>query len=918
MSSDPRLPDRMPVSAQLFPAKLRPPPTHVRLVERPRLYAKLEDALHHRLTLVHAPAGFGKTTLLSQWVTQLRAAGQTVGWFSFDRYDTDPLLFLAHIAESLPGIPTPIEPWTTHTALSRILGHIASLPQSVIVLDDYHLVQSSHMHDLVLRLLRMSPDNLHVVIASRSRNVLPLSYLQVQGQVGYLGAEDLTFSPEEAGQLFGGTLPPELLQQLVALTRGWPVAARIVLARIERGNDAGRAMQQVAGAEGDIATYLTEQVMAGLPPPLRRFLLQTSVVDEINGDLADALCGGGEGWGALDSLDRLGALWSLPEGSGRWRRYHPLFASYLRVKSKSLGEQRLRALHMAASGWYASHNDIERAVYHAATSGNFAGAADLIEDAGPVWLSVEHGLEHLRRLLAYLPAPFVDGRPRLRMARALLWVKDGRAEPARLEMEDVCATIHRAPVPCADQHAQRDSLIVSAAIAGQRDEGVAPGVLAVLEKLTPPYSTGAPCWTQAIFHEAQCTAFIGNGSAHLAQLAGREAVRIYDEYDAAAGRIFGRLLLGGALLARGNLTEAQEVLSIADAMGRQRIPGDTATLAMVRLLLAQAHYERNDLESARELCDIALPQVEQAEGSLELYHSGYWVASGLRLARGDPDGALRIVERGLLMAKQRRLKRLQRVLYYQRLDALSRLDSAAPPSLRNTLDLFHRQQVDMGFLEREVAIMTLARLSILRGQAMTAAELIESRLGACEEYGRDSVMIRFQILLALARRHLEQTAEATRAVRRAIALAAPEHNIRAFLDEGPEIFELLDEALRYIGINNLESGEVRLLGEIFAARLHPVARQEVDSAQIFKPREREVLSGLCNGLSNKALARQLELTDDAIKYHLKKIYAKLGVSDRTMAVVVARQHGIVNDRHQSKDALKHPVLLEGSPAAQHK
>ena len=113
-------------------------------------------------------------------------------------------------------------------------------------------------------------------------------------------------------------------------------------------------------------------------------------------------------------------------------------------------------------------------------------------------------------------------------------------------------------------------------------------------------------------------------------------------------------------------------------------------------------------------------------------------------------------------------------------------------------------------------------------------------------------------------------------------------------------------------------GEVRLLAEIFSARLHPVARREVDSAQIFKPREREVLSGLCNGLSNKALARQLELTDDAIKYHLKKIYAKLGVSDRTMAVVVARQLGIVNDRHQPKEALKHPVLREGSPAAPHK
>ena len=444
-----------------------------------------------------------------------------------------------------------------------------------------------------------------------------------------------------------------------------------------------------------------------------------------------------------------------------------------------------------------------------------------------------------------------------------------------------------------NENAEQDSLIVGAAIAGHTDEGVAPEALKVLTDLTHSSVAGAPSWIQAVFNGALCMAYSGQGNVRLAQAAAREAVWIYDEHNALSGRIFGRLHLGSALLAHGNLLEALEVLSSAEALGMELTPADTTTLAMVRILLAHVRYECNDLAGAAELCDLALIEVEHAEGSLDIYHAGYWVASGLRLARGDATDALRTVERGLRMAGHRDLRRLRRLLEYRRLDILSRVDPTALPNFRTQLELFRSQQTDMCFLERETASMTLARLAIRSGEMRVAVDLLEPLLEPCEKYGRGSAMIRLQILLALANRHSDQREQATSAVRHALTMAASERVVRVFLDEGPEVFELLDEALRHIGIGNLETDEVRLLAEIFSSRLEAEGHPAPDLARILKPREREVLGGLRDGLSNKVIARRLGLTDDTIKYHLKKIYAKLGVSDRAMAVAVAQHHGIV-------------------------
>jgi LuxR family maltose regulon positive regulatory protein len=892
----------------LAPTKLQPPRLRVELIERPQLWSRLECALSQRLTLLNAPAGFGKTTTLVQWHARLQAAGHPVGWFTFDEDDTDPLTFIAGVARSFtaasPAFGGLAEQGhaarqdggratdrAERRALAWLLQEIGTLVRPVLLLDDYHFVEARELQDTVMQLVRLAPQNLHVVLASRSRNLLPVSTLVVQGQVNDIGADELRLSADEVGRVFGDRLPRPALERLIERTEGWPMAVRLAHMWSRDGVDVPGMIDRFNAATGDVAGYLTEQIMRSLPGDVQRFLVGVSILDEVNGDLANVLLQRHDSWQTLASLGQLSALLTPLEG-GDWFRFHPLFASYLRALARSLGEERIRELHILASSWFSQHGNLERAVRHAALAGDHVAAARLIEDAGGVWISVEHGSHRMRRLLWHLPAIVIDARPRLRAARALLYVKDGRLDDARRELDETRARGRSGADPLWDDEAERDTLITGAAVTGQGDDGVDHDVLTAIERMVGSASR-TNRWMQAVLNELLCLVYLRRGNAVLAQAAGREAVRIYDECDATSGRMFSRLHLGGTLLVQGRVREAAELLSHAENIGVHGIPDDTPTLAMVRIVLAHARYECNDLVAAASLCDAALEEIEHAEGWLEIYWSGYRVASGLALARGDVDGAMRVVERGLETADRRKLRRLRNLLEWRRRDLELRAGQYSQVGDIGTTTPDLAGDEGLAFLEREVGDLSAARLAIHVGDFDRAAATLSALSTRCLEFGRGRSILQALILLAVAHRRRGSMDEAANAVRRALAIAAPEGLRRPFLDEGPEVIALLDDALKHVRVANLTPDAVALLADVFSAQLGAVGAHEGSPSHLLRPREREVLAGLKQGLSNKVIARRLDLTDDAIKYHLKKIYAKLGVSDRAMAVVVAERHGLI-------------------------
>ncbi len=883
-------------------SKLTPPQLRVNLIERPGLIRKLEDGLKRRLTLVHAPAGFGKTTLLMQWHAYLGIRNVPVAWMTFDQDDADPLQVLDYLAQSLAStqpslhrIQAQASPRATPRAirdiLARILNELVENDETVLVLDDYHLVNAPEIHDLVLHLIHGAPVNLHIIVAARNRSMLPVSNLIVQGQVTEIEANDLRFSQAEIRRVFGPELDPSSLEILLKRTEGWAMAVQLAHHWMQRNAALDRNVSAFASGSGDVALYLTEQIMADLPEDVRQLLVQTSIADEINGDLANTLCGRTDAWEVLASLEHLSALLVPVDPAHGWFRFHHLFSDYLRSQLKMLGEERLCALHMAASEWFAQHGRLDRAVRHACLAGNAVRASEYIENAGAVWLSVQHGSAKLKRLLAYLSADLVDSRPRLRAARALLWMKEGLITEAEKEIGEIRQMRDK---PLWNEEVERDILLVGAAFSGQGDDGISIESVQALEALVRR-TTATNRWVRGVLNELLSVSYLRRGNVILANAPGREALHIYEQAGAVSGRVFSRLHLGISCLAQGQLVEALDMLRFASNLAEEQISSDTPTIAMIEIMLANALYEQNELAEAADLCFQAMEEAENAEGWFEIYHAGYITASGIYLAQGDFDNAFKQLDKGQRTAERRGLKRLKNALDYRKLEIETFRKSVNIPKgeLIKSLNELENLSEDMTVVERESMTFAVCRLAIQEGLAEKAERILRSLQQLAEKLGRGRSVIRILVLRAFAHQALGAPDKMSASLREALSMAAPQGWRRIFLEEGPAITELLDEFLKHVHISSLTPETISFLAELFSAQIDPDGRRNDDPARLLKPREFEVLQGLQNGFSNKVIARELELTDNTIKYHLKKIYAKLGVGDRNMAVIVAKRHGML-------------------------
>ncbi|MBB4633756.1 LuxR family maltose regulon positive regulatory protein [Sphingosinicella soli] len=678
---------------------------------------------------------------------------------------------------------------------------------------------------------------------------------------------------------------------LLARTEGWPMAVQLA-----RHWTNGALMTPViasfSGSSGDIAAYLTEQIMEELPQHVQQLLIMTSITDETNGDLANALCDRNDAWDILTSLDQLGALLVPIDPDQSRFRFHDLFADYLRTRLKRLGEDQVRTLHRKASRWFGERDQLEGAMRHAALAGDHEASAEWLEKAGGVTVGVHNGGPYLRQLLAYIPGPVIAKRPRLRVARAIVLMKEGMVAEAAAEIAE---TMRLIDAGLGDHAARSDALIVSTSISAQGDDGLSLDTVKSLEMMIGDAAVARP-WMQGALNDLLTLTHMRRGNFILARAACREARYLYDEDGIQNGRVFSRLHMGSVALGQGRLKEARDELECAAEMASAYLVADASTLAMIHVMLATALYEENQLGQAEAIGFSALGDCAQGEGWLEIYHSGYTTASGLHMARGDFDGALRQLEEGHAVAERRTLPLLKSLIAYRRLEILS-LQNAVDPNLegerlREELENASRAST---FLERETATIALSRIAIQRGMAAEAESALRSLQHKVEELGRGKALIKILILRAFAARAADRMDDAASALRHALSLAAPEGWRRQFLEEGPAVIELLNAALRHIQISSLPSASVRFLAEVFSAQIDPKGHHSSDPSHILTPREREVMAGLRKQQSNKVIAREFGVTDNAVKYHLKNIYAKLGVNDREMAVAVALQHGLFAD-----------------------
>ncbi|MGC5224465.1 LuxR C-terminal-related transcriptional regulator [Micromonospora sp. DT81.3] len=885
----------MPVLA----TKLFVPPPRINAVSRPRLVRKLDDgvAAGHKLTLVSAPAGFGKSTVLSEWISASRRADPDigVGWVSLEDSDNDPVRFLSYLSaafdatnKSLSG-PRNLS-GSVESTLTSLMNEAAQTASCLlIVLDDFQFIEEASICEAISFLLDHSPPNLHLAIASRSDPLLPVARLRARDQLTELRAADLRFTPDEAAQFLtratGIALSPDDTAALEERTEGWIAGLQLAALSLRERADPSEFVSAFAGSNRFVIDYLAEEVLERAPAHVRDFLGQTAILERLCAPLCDAVTGNADGVEMLATLERANLFIVPLDDQRQWYRYHHLFADVLMARLRARGIAHVNALHSRASDWFERHGSPEEAVRHALAGSDFPRAARLIESTIP---SVRKSRQDATLLgwLALLPRSAIDARPVLRVFSAWASLVAGdlaAVEPQLAAAENQLAVARDGGVHESGPGEELDSLPVTIALYR--------GALAMAAGDT----TAIGAHAQHALDVAASDDYLGRGAA-----AGMLGLAAWARGELEAGtaafrqsatslRHAGNLLdalsttmvVGDMLLARGRLAEAKSGYELAIGEAEGNPPA-----ADLHAGFSEVLRQCNDLDAAALHLAAA-----DALGAVSFSHEhGYrWAVGMAELARsrGDLDAAL-----DYLAAADTQYRRgfLPDVRPIGGVRARIWITQGRLADARGWIAEQGLSSSDEPVYLSEFGHITLARLLIAEDsdESVDEAVTLLSRLArAADSAGRLGSLIEILILQALALRAEGRTAPALMSLDRALTSAEPDGHIRVFLDEGAPMLRVLREAAG-AGIRpdfvRMLSRALRDAGEIAAVTLLATPLSE---------RELSVIRLLGTELTGPQIARELHVSLNTMRTHTKHIFVKLNVNDRGAAVRRAEALGII-------------------------
>jgi LuxR family transcriptional regulator, maltose regulon positive regulatory protein len=891
----------------LLASKVRVPGRRREAVLRPRLSERLDRAARSRLTLVSAPAGFGKTTLLTEWLARAPGGGRAVAWVSLDDRDNDPATFWTYVVTALQGVTAAgagaldllrsSQP-PTEAALISLLNDLHELPLDVVlVLDDYHVVESREIHDGIAFLLEHLPAQLHLLLATRADPPLPLGRLRAGGELVEVRSADLRFTRAEAAAYLAGpmglALAPDDVATLVERTEGWAAALQLAGLSLQDRDDPGAAVAEFAGDDRFIVDYLAEEVLARQPADVRDFLLQTSVLDRLTGPLCDAVTGQAGGAARLVALERANLFLVPLDDHRQWYRYHHLFADVLRTHLLEQQPDRVAELHRRAGAWFEDHGDPAAAIRHALAGHDYEAAADLMELAMPA-MSRERREAEFAVWVRAVPDDVVRVRPVLGIAfvGALAQVSDFTTVHKRLSEIDSSLRPDGGPWPeqpppglvVLDEDGYRSLParveLYRAALAlahGELDLTVTHARAAL--SLAPP---------QDDLIRAAAGALAGLASWATGDLAGAHAA--YTESVAGLAGV-GHLAdvlgctvtLGDIRRTQGRLRDAlhtyQEALELVAGEPGAPLRGT----ADMHVGIAAVLLERDDLPAAAEHLEISRRLGEHLGLPQNPYRSRV-VLARLRQAEGDLGAALELLDEADRVYNGDYSPNVQPVPAVRTRLRVRRheLDSADAWAHQRQLSA----EDELTYL-REYEHVTLARLLLARSAQGArrdlddAIGLLDRLLRAAEEGRRGGTVIEVLLLQALAQQACGDASAALSALSRAVTLAEPEGYIRLFAEEGPPVAALLRQLAKD---DRVPRGYVRRL--LAATTTGPGSSPSGQPlVEPLSDRELDVLRLLATELDGPDIARQLTVSVNTLRTHTKHIYAKLGVTSRRAAVL---------------------------------
>jgi len=882
------------MSIPILVTKLFIPQPRPELVHRPCLIEQLNRGLQRKLILISAPAGFGKTTLVSAWVDTLRrdTPGKNqnnikIAWLSLDERDNDQTRFLVYLISTLRTIKENMaggvlstlqspQPPPYETTLTTLINEIAAIPDRIIlVLDDYHLIHAQPIHDVLTYLLENQPPNIHLVVATREDPPIPLARLRARGQLSELRANDLRFTSAEAAeflnQVMGLNLSVEDITALETRTEGWITGLQLAAISMQGSRDTSGFIKSFTGSHRFILDYLFEEVIRLQEPEIRRFLIQTSIFERFNAASCEALTGYSNSRSVLDRLEQTNMFIIPMDHERNWYRYHHLFADYLNTE---LTSPETAELCKKASAWHETSDLVFEAVRYALASADSDFFADVIDRALSIDTVWSGG--NLAQYLSWvdaIPPDALLSRPQLSLNAAHIYYLAGRFELAEKRITQTEQTLKsQSATPEVEQ------MLALAALYRGSIASVRGDTAQAIEQ-----TTFAQARLPRENHLAHARAFFSLGLAY--ELAGQSenAAQNYllsSDEAKSAGVLF---LAIHADCAAAQVQISQGRLHLAEQACQNAIQlADDQRLAPLGLawsILGGIALERDDLAAAeKRLSDgIALSRLG---GLMDDVVLGLAYLARLRTYQGNTTAAFDAIQEASEIIQGYGVERMSTLAPAH----LARLQIYTGEK-QSAAQWAAEYQAIRGESPREFEDLTLVRVLIMNGDLENVPSMLNPLLGRAQDEGRLRTCMEVMILFALYQRAQKDIPAAVDWLSQALGFAAPEGFIRIFLDEGTPLLELLPQA---------RQAAPELVDAILDRQQVENGSKPSPMAQLPDPltnQELRVLALIVEGKSNQQIAEELVISLGTAKWHVHNILQKLGVKNRSQAIVRARELG---------------------------
>lgn len=887
--------------------RFRPPRMLFPAIERPFLLTRLAEGLARQIVFLKAPAGFGKTALMKAAFERIGsgllappafgAERPSCGWLSLGPGHNDPAALVADLAAAL-GLPA-----AAGTSAELLLDALEQAGgMRLVFLDAVDMLTGTEASSVLARLMLEAPENLRIAASARRRPPLPLARLSVQGLLVEIAAVELAFTRTETRRLLARAVGQAETDSFAEAAGGWPAVVQLAAGRLP-SLDAAARKGLVAGDDPVLHAFVEETVLSGLPPALRLCLRRAAIMERFPLDLAQALSP--EGPLTSDDAGVLADIAPLAErnASGWWRLNPVLRAALSAALSLEIGQE-TKQLHSTAAHWLAERGFIEMAVSHAARGGDFELAAETIRRAGGVNLFIRAGHTVLEHLIDDLPADIIHDSPELTLCHVLVLAKRGAVTAARERLDMLRQRYESEGGSGID--IDRPTLDhIDGLLDIYNDRPIGAAELASMERHAlrlDPHST----WELGWLYNHLCVAHTRFGDLERARENALKALASYREEKTAYAQIFMLIHLGLVASLAGNFSASLQFCREAENLIQSEQWSDRSLAAICRLIMAEGLYAQGDVAQVEQIVVGAVVPLTRGEGWVELFTRLFTLLARARMRTAGIDTAMSAADKAEEVAVERALPRLKVACDILRIELFTRagmIETAAEIAGRlSAARLLALREGDAGrvswtWREHGDFLLARARLAMAQGRPAEALAELEAVIAAAVSAGHGSHRLVGEILAARAAWTSGAQRQALAYLQSAIALARAHEATQLFIDEGQEFAITLRAIVRRFGLKAFSVDAVdfmsRIVGHGFGRPSQAAARQPDEAgrtaAGLLSGREATVLKLLAEGRSNKEMARALNLSEATIKFHLKNIYAKLGVSRRAMAVSVGRR-----------------------------